>query len=303
MTTINSYPNIFAVGHRYLSELLLGNVLVEEKVDGSQFSFGKFNGELRCRSKGQQIDPNAPEKMFAKAVNTVKEIADKLQDGWTYRGEFLSKPKHNTLAYSRVPIGNIIIFDIMTAPETYLDYLPKKSECERIGLECVPKFMFGELLSLDTLKEFLDTESVLGGVKIEGVVVKNYNRFGVDKKILLGKFVSESFKEIHGKDWKLRNPTHSDIKESIIESLKTEARWNKAVQHLRDSGSLEGSPRDIPLILKEINQDIIKECEVEIKELLFKWAWKDVSRGIIRGVPEWYKEQLAQSQFAVCNAE
>ena len=55
-TSWHSYPSIYALGHRYLEELLLDPVLVEEKVDGSQFSFGVFEHpegpELRCKSKG-----------------------------------------------------------------------------------------------------------------------------------------------------------------------------------------------------------------------------------------------------------
>jgi hypothetical protein len=82
-------------------------VLVEEKVDGSQFSFGRFGGELRVRSKGRQFDPDAADKLFASAVAHVAQLD--LRDGYTYRGEVLSKPKHNVLAYGRVPAGNVII--------------------------------------------------------------------------------------------------------------------------------------------------------------------------------------------------
>lgn len=50
----HSYPSTFALGHRAIADLLLDPVLVEEKVDGSQFSFGVFeqDGErvIRCRA-------------------------------------------------------------------------------------------------------------------------------------------------------------------------------------------------------------------------------------------------------------
>jgi len=35
---LGSYPSIYNLGHRYLGDLLDGPVVVEEKVDGSQFS-------------------------------------------------------------------------------------------------------------------------------------------------------------------------------------------------------------------------------------------------------------------------
>ena len=124
MSSWHSYPSVYALGHMAISELLLDPVIVEEKVDGSQFSFGRFDGDLKLRSKGKDIIPDAPEKMFQKAVDTV--MALDLVDGLTYRGEYLSKPKHNALAYERVPKGNVIIFDINTAEEKYLLYEDKK---------------------------------------------------------------------------------------------------------------------------------------------------------------------------------
>ena len=98
-----------------------------------------------------------------------------------------------------------------------------------------------------TVPGFLDRESVLGGQKIEGVVVKplNYDLFGPDKKCLMGKFVSESFKEIHGVEWKKENPAPTDVVQAIAASVRTPARWHKSVQHLRERGLLQDSPRDI----------------------------------------------------------
>lgn len=43
--TLHSFPKIFAVGTSYIQDLLNGEVEVTEKVDGSQFVFGKINGE------------------------------------------------------------------------------------------------------------------------------------------------------------------------------------------------------------------------------------------------------------------
>ena len=37
---MRSYPKIYNLGHKYLEELFLDDVLIEEKIDGSQISFG-----------------------------------------------------------------------------------------------------------------------------------------------------------------------------------------------------------------------------------------------------------------------
>jgi len=297
MEHVSSYPTVFQIGHRAIVDIFSGPVIVEEKVDGSQFSFGVINGELVCRSHGKQLILDAVEKMFVKAVDTVKELQPKLTDGWIYRGEYLEKPKHNTLVYSRTPEKNIIIFDIMTAPETYLEYDEKKWEANEIGLECVPLLYSGKVDNFEMFKTFLDQESILGGTTIEGIVIKNYALFTMEKKPAMGKYVSEAFKEVHNKDWKERNPTGKDINILLTEKYRSEARWQKAVMHLRESGILDGSPKDIGPLMREVPADVLKECEAEIKEALFKHFWPNIARGVTRGLPEWYKDELAKSAF------
>ncbi len=49
--------------------------------------------------------------------------------------------------------------------------------------------------------------------------------------------------------------------------------------------------------MREIPTDVLKECEDEIKEKLFKHFWPKISRGVTRGIPEWYKDQLAKQAF------
>lgn len=306
-TSWHSYPSIYAVGHRYVRDIFNSPVLCEEKVDGSQFSFGKFlvDGEevLRCKSKGCQLNVECPEKMFTCAVNNVKEIFGSLKLGWTYRGEYLSKPKHNTLVYSRVPKRNIIIFDINTNEEEYLSYSEKDKECERLGLEIVPKIFEGVISDPQTILEFLKRESVLGGQNIEGVVIKNYSMFGQDKKVLMAKYVSEAFKEIHGGEWRKENPCSTDILTELVGMLRTPARWAKAVQHLKEQGKLEGSPKDIGFLIREAQVDILKECESDIKEKLFVWSKDKIIRGAVAGLAEWYKEYLLKESFVEVKSE
>lgn len=296
-TSWHSYPKVFALGHRVLAPLLSDPVTVEEKIDGSQFSFGVFDGELKCRSKGCPLNILAPEKMFEKAIETAQGLVPLLHDGWTYRGEYLTKPCHNTLAYERKPNNYIIGFDINTGHETYLGYDDKKAEFSRIGLECVPLLFSGSLSEMSKFRELLETVSILGGQKIEGVVIKNYSRFGPDGHALMGKFVSEEFKEVNSGSWREKNPGQGDIVLRLIEEYKTPARWAKTVQHLKESGKLENSPRDIGPLIKEVATDIEAECAGEIKDKLFAWAWSDIRRGISGGLPQWYKEQLVKSQF------
>src|SRR5258708_719881 len=260
MTSWHSYPSIYNLGHRAVKDLLTVPHYVEEKIDGSQFSFGLIdqpdaNGEnykleLKIRSKGAVMVTDAPEKMFSLAAASVKERQHLLHPGWTYRAEYLRVPGHNTLVYDRVPNGNLIVFDVSTGEEEYLGPEEKATEAERIGLECVP-VLATNVTGLDQLRGIIDnTVSMLGGQKVEGIVVKQLGPdylYGQDKKALIGKFVSERFKEAHVGAWKEKNPMSGDILIQLGKKYCTEARWMKAIQHMREAGTLTDSPKDIGL--------------------------------------------------------
>jgi hypothetical protein len=295
---LSSYPSIFTLGHRAVKDLFNTEVLIEEKVDGSQFSFGIHQGEMRIKSKGAVIYPPVTDKLFKDAAEYVNSIKDLLIDGWTYRGEVLARVRHNTLEYARTPKHNIIIFDIERGNQDFLAPYEKVAEAARLDLEVVPVFFQGKVENIEQLKELFEKDSCLGKAKIEGMVIKNYAMFGLDKKVLMGKWVSEAFKEVHHAEWKSANPNKSDFLTVLIKGLKTEARWNKAIQHLREAGQLTDSPADIGALLKEVQADTRKEMEDELKQRIFDYMWPQIARGIIGGFPEYYKTKLAESQFA-----
>lgn len=296
---LSTYGKIYNLGHKIIKDLLDGYVFVEEKIDGSQFSFGIKDDKLFMRSKNCDLSEYAGDSMFNCALKQVESIKHLLKPGYTYRAEYLKKPKHNSLAYNRAPEKNLIIYDIDIHTQDYMKYDEKIQEASILGLECAPLIWHGQGSDLteDMFKEFLDLESVLGGQKIEGVVIKNYERFNcMDGRVLMGKHVSEAFKEINHKNHKLQNKK-SELIESLGDKYRTVARWEKAVQALRDSGELLEAPEDIGKLLKTVNLDVLDECKDEIKEDLFKWAWPKLQKLLTRGLPQWYKETLITKQF------
>jgi hypothetical protein len=299
---LNSYPSIYNLGHAAIAELLKSPVIVEEKVDGSQLSFGlSGEGEISLRSKGAQINVVAPEGMFKKAVDVVASIKHLLKPGWVYRGEYLTGPHHNALTYARAPKNHIILFDVNTGLEVYESPKFKAGVAEELGLECVPVLFQGMIEDVNQFRALLDTQSVLGGQKIEGVVIKpaDYGLFGKDKKVLMGKFVAESFREVNSKAWNDEHKTkgNSEIIQILASQYGTSARWGKAVIHLKERGVLTGEPKDIGALMKEVPEDIQKECEAELKEKLWVWAWPQLRRKVTHGLPEWYKEEMLKSAF------
>ncbi len=294
---LHSYPKVYAIGHRAVADLFQGPVLVEEKVDGSQFSFGTENGQLKLRSKGAEMYVDNPEKMFSLGIAAVQELAPILHDGWTYRAEYLHKPKHNCMKYERVPVHNVVLFDVNTGDEVYLTREEKEEEAARIGLEIVPVLYQGLVDSPETLYGLLKRDSILGGGKIEGIVVKNYNQFGVDKKVLMGKFVTEEFKETHSKEWKADNPNVGDVVDRIVATLRSEVRWNKSIARMKEAGKLENAPQDIGILLKEIQSDIRAEELDFIQGKLLEYALPRILRASTGGFPEYYKKLLLESAF------
>lgn len=300
MSSWNQYSSIYNLGHRAAKDLLTVPVYVEEKIDGSQFSFGlSEEGELMIRSKGCVMVLDAPEKMFTLAAETVKKLKPLLHPGWTYRAEYLRSAKHNVLAYERAPKGHLIIFDIEIGQCEFLPYEEKRAEAHRLDLECVPLLAARVIDNVEDFRTFLSTDSVLGGQKVEGVVIKpiGYNMFDIQKKVLMGKFVSEAFKEAHAGAWKVSNPTAGDILMLLGAKYGVQARWQKAVQHLQEAGKIADSPQDIGLLMREVPTDVKKECEAEIRDQLFDFAWPHIQRMLTRGLPEWYKDRLLRQQF------
>ena len=74
MNNIPSFPKILHLGDRHLQTIFDESVEITEKIDGSQFVFGKVNGELQARSKGKVMAVDAPEKMFQQAVVYVSSV-------------------------------------------------------------------------------------------------------------------------------------------------------------------------------------------------------------------------------------
>ncbi|MGB8834082.1 MAG: RNA ligase family protein [Candidatus Sulfotelmatobacter sp.] len=297
---VSDYSNIYQLGSRNARNLFDGGPLVvQEKVDGSQFSFANVGDTLHCRSKNNAVDQNTG-GMFARAFETAEIIfnAGKLPEGWVARGEVLSKPKHNVLKYERTPVGGIILYDIEGPQRSGVYHAPGalKNQAEEWGLEVVPTFAYEAFESIDTLRGYLSgwlaRTSILGGVTVEGVVVKNYRLRDQEDNVLMAKYVSEAFKEkaIPGHNAK----PEGTIVQQILAECGKEAIWQKAVQHLRDAGALQQDPKDIGALVKEIKGDFTKEHGDEIKSRLAEAYYGEVMAGILNGFPQWYKAKLAE---------
>jgi hypothetical protein len=297
---IRAFPKIFAVGTDYIREIFEGEVEITEKIDGSQFAFGKIDGEVYMRSKGKQQFAENPDKMFQKAVDYVLSVAHLLKDDTVYYCEYLQKNHHNALVYDRVPKNNLILFGVCDKSQKFIsDYESLKKYADELDVETIPLIFKGWIKSPDQLLEMIKQTSVLGKADMEGVVVKNYAKQfllgGQPMPLMAGKYVSEKFKEVHRESWS--GHTCKGKWQMFKESYKSEARWQKAVQHLKENGELENDPKDIGKLLIEIQKDIGQEEKEIIKNFLWKEFCSELMRTATAGFPEWYKEQLLKRGF------
>ncbi len=300
---IHSFPKIFSLGTDYIKNIFDTEVEITEKVDGSLFSFGRIDGQLYFRSKGAQIFPENVDKMFKKGVEYALSLESTLPDNTIFYCEYLKSEKHNNLKYNKVPKNNLALFALWHEGKFITDYDFLELSAKAAGIDVVPLLFKGKIESVDKIKELLDTESFLGGCKIEGVVVKNYNMpfllGGQPIPIMMGKYVSEQYKEV-AKGWHERNSSKGKW-EMYKECFKTEARWLKAIQHLKEAGKLENSPRDIGNLIKAIQEDIEQEEKENIKEFLWKEFGQEVLRMSVKGFPEKYKQYLLTNSFNETN--
>ena len=291
---IKAYPKIFTIGQDYIKDIFNEDVEVTEKIDGSQIAWAKIDETLYVRSKGQMLYIENAEKMFAAGIEYLHSIKDKMPDRIVCYGEYLQKPKHNALAYSRIPKNNIILFGMIGTDDLVQENIDPYAEL--LDLERVPVLYRGKINTIEHLLSFFDRESILGGSKIEGVVVKNFfRRFllgGQPMPLMAGKVVSEAFKETHREKW--GQNTGKGQFETFKESFRTEARWQKAIQHLQERGQLENAPKDIGALVKEVQQDILTEETESIKNWLFKEFKPEILRKSTAGLPEYYKKKLME---------
>lgn len=292
---IKAFTKIFSIGTDYIQDIFLEEVEITEKIDGSQFCFGKIDDELYLRSKGAQMFAETPVKMFKKGIEYVVSIQDKIPDNYVFYCEYLNNPKHNILKYDRVPKNNIILFGVSDGTGTKFDGELKKW-ADFLDIENVPVIFKGKINSAEEIKNLMK-ESILGGTEMEGIVVKNYQRpfllGGQPIPLMAGKYVSEKFKETHREKWGSENTSKGKFK-TFCDSFKTEARWEKSIQHLKEKEELENSPRDIGKLLKEINIDIETEEKDNIKNFLYNEFRREILATATKGFPEWYKNRLLE---------
>ena len=301
MSKTAAFPKILHIGDKQILDLFETEVEITERIDGSQFGFGKTeDGELVMRSKGREISLDTVDKLFFPACTYITSIEERIPNGWFFYGETLCAPRHSTLAYDRVPKNNIALFAVYeTEPRVFHDYDTIRKYAELFEVDAVPLLFRGETSAANVLEMVKDTPSYLGGQNVEGVVVKAYKPWmflgQIPLSVMSGKYVTEEFKEVHTKDWSKLNTGKGKF-DVLKENYRSEARWHKAIMHLKERGELTGTPKDIGALIKETRVDIETEEKENIKDVLWAIYKEDILKYSVFGLAQWWKEQLVKGE-------
>ena len=251
--------------------VLDGNIEITEKLDGSNFSFYKMDGEnIHCSRSG----PIKPENRnnFTQSIEFANSVIDKLKPHEAIFGEHVAN--HHIVHYidDRYPFYAFGVYDMER--ETFCKNW--QSRCNKLGIPTVVKIISDEELTLENLLNLRSGESMLGPQR-EGIVIKDYDRQQMFK------LVDPQFEESHTQK-PARVPQLIDEKtQAFVDANATDMRIMKAIFRLHDE---EGEAFDMPIMAKlprAVEADIIKECGIpqDINMKQMKKLISDKSRSVL----------------------
>ena len=193
------YIKIRALGTDETDGIFDGKIVVQEKVDGANFSFFLDDDKLIFASRNMvMIDKkNAGNwKAMFPVTEAFNQHKDKFNPNYLYVGE--STQKH-TISYDLIP--GFIGYDIWDEEtELFLDWKDTKEIFESLGLEFIHIHFEkdGNKITIEKLQECIKDSAYKDG-PAEGVVIKNYNKLDGHDRQIFAKIVTDEFKESNRK--------------------------------------------------------------------------------------------------------
>lgn len=233
-----SYPKIHRLGKEEVEDILLGEVLVQEKIDGANISIW-YDDEaemVKVGSRTRELPIDESFNGFQEAVRSNQALLDHLANFPQMRlyGEWLVK---HTITYPDEAYRKIYLFDIYNEnTEEWATQDVVQAIAGGLGLE-YPQLFTPEpvLTNAEAIKEFVGKTLVPNAANGEGVVIKNAtfkNKFGDS---VYAKVVHEKFKESNAIVFGGNNK-HSDAYNEmyIINKYATLGRVQKIMQKLQN---------------------------------------------------------------------
>lgn len=189
---LRNFPEVFASGEE---------IVVSEKIHGTNARIGWVEGSLLAGSHGLQRKRPAPEEIatntywFPSTLEPVQSLLDELRQGHSVAvlyGEIYGS-RVQSLHYGRRDGLGFAAFDVLVG-EHYLDYDDFAALCSRHGVATVPLLERG-LFSLERIAELSRGQTTLADQHIrEGVVVRPVKeRFDPEIGRVILKYLSDDY--------------------------------------------------------------------------------------------------------------
>ena len=185
------------------AELLAGEVVVEEKVDGANVGISvDEDGNLRAQNRGNYLSPEHAHPQFRPLFRWMaareRELQDALFPGLMLFGEWCYAV--HSVTYTRLPDW-FLAFDVYDLEKGEFWSTARRDELvRRLGIAVVPRLAVGRF-DLDGLRAFLRGESRLTDGPPEGVYIR---RETSERLIARAKLVRPEFVQAIGDHWSRR---------------------------------------------------------------------------------------------------
>ena len=266
---MKKYDSIPRYGKQGTRDILGTEVVIMEKLDGANASFGIIDGKLKMFSRNQELNEH----------NTLRGFYDWVKQNikpgsvfvnTIYFGEWLVP---HTVQYKKEARSKFYLFDIYDVKtDTYLDWNITVQAAKHLGLRTPEVFFRGELHSMTDVDKYIGqselTEIPNTG---EGIVVKDY----IGQQFV--KIVSDKFKET--KSIKQPSLNKSDI-DSVVDSVLTTQRVEKLIHKKIDLGLLptELDITDTGNVLKTLSSDVVNDIFEEEMHIFLDMLRKKISK-------------------------
>ena len=266
---MKKYDSIPRYGKQGTRDILGTEVVVMEKLDGANASFGIIGGELKMFSRNQELNEHNTLRGF---YDWVRHNVDprKLFVSTIYFGEWLVP---HTVQYKKEAQCEFYLFDIYDVKtDTYLDWNITVQAAKHLGLRTPEVFFRGNLHSMTDVDQYLGQSNLTEIPNTgEGIVVKDYE----GQQFV--KIVSDKFKET--KSIKQPSLDRTDIG-TLIDSVLTPQRVEKLIHKKIDLGLLptELDITDTGNVLKALSSDVVNDIFEEEMHIFLDMLRKKISK-------------------------
>lgn len=260
----------------YVENFFIGeNIVIQEKIDGSNSSFDIVNGEIRAYSRRQELNSENTLNGFYNFVQALDfgKLNQVIGEKYIIFGEWLTPHK---VKYPEDKYRKFYMFDVYDKEQKqYLAYPYVRHFADLLGLTMVPVFYTGPFTGWDLVKQYVGKTELGASPCGEGVVCKTTDPTHIVKGSDSGrmpafiKVVSDEFSEIQKvKTIDFEKVAKREADMAIVETIVNERRVEKCFSKLIDYGDIpaDWDEKTMGLIAKILPKEIYNDCVKEENE-------------------------------------